>query len=69
MITDEAILVSVNKASAMISLSRPTLYKLMNSGAIHAVKSGGRTLIPVQSLRDYAASLATYSATNGPGEE
>lgn len=56
----EPILVSVNGAAAMLGISRPTIYKLLNSGALRAVKSGGRTLIPTQALRDYAGSLAPY---------
>jgi excisionase family DNA binding protein len=56
----EPILVSVIEAAKRLSLSRPTIYKLLNSGALHAVKSGGRTLIPMQALRDYAASLVSY---------
>lgn len=54
------ILLSVNDAAAALGTSRPTLYKLLNSGALHAVKMSGRTMIPVQSLRDYAASLPAF---------
>lgn len=56
----ELILVSVNNAAAMLGFSRVTIYKLLNSGALRAVKSGGRTLIPTQALREYAGSLAAY---------
>lgn len=41
----------------MISCSRPTLYKLIREGRIRAVKNGDRTLIPAQSLKDFAESL------------
>lgn len=41
----------------MISCSRPTLYKLIREGRIRAVKNGKRTLIPAQSLKDFAESL------------
>jgi excisionase family DNA binding protein len=56
----DPILVSVNSAAAMLGISRPTIYKLLNAGALRAVKSGGRTLIPMQALREYAASLPAY---------
>ncbi|MBW6523282.1 AlpA family phage regulatory protein [Sphingomonas sp. RHCKR47] len=61
------ILVSVDTAATMLGMSRPTVYKLLNSGALHAVKSGGRTLIPTQALRDYAETLSSYvpAAQNG----
>ena len=54
------ILLSVNDAAAALGTSRPTLYKMLNSGALRAVRMGGRTMIPAQALRDYAASLAAY---------
>ena len=57
----EPILVSVNNAAAMLGLSRPTIYKLLNAGALRAVKSGGRTLIPTQALHDYASGLSAYT--------
>jgi prophage regulatory protein len=65
----EPILVSVNNAAAMLGLSRPTIYNLLNAGALHAVKSGGRTLIPTQALRDYAESLEAYAPAAQGGEK
>jgi prophage regulatory protein len=56
----EPILVSTKTAAAMLGISRVTLYKLLNSGAVRAVKSGGRTLIPAQALRDYADALPSF---------
>jgi excisionase family DNA binding protein len=44
----DPILVSVQNAAAMLSSSRPTIYKLLNSGALPAVRNGGRTLIPME---------------------
>ncbi len=58
-----AILVSVKDACAMVSCSRPTLYKHMREGRITAKRSGGRTLIPVDSLREYAAALPDMMPT------
>lgn len=53
----DPVLLNVKAACGMISCSRPTLYKLMKEGRIRAVKNGRRTLIPAQSLKDFADSL------------
>ena len=65
----EPILVSVNNAAAMLGISRPTIYKLLNAGALRAVKSGGRTLIHTQALRDYAGTLSSYVPAAMSGEK
>lgn len=54
----EPLLLNVKDASKVIACSRATLYRLLSSGKLEFVKSGGRTLIPAQSLRDFAASLS-----------
>jgi hypothetical protein len=51
------ILVSIPQACAMIGRGTQAIYDLIGRGKIRAVKSDGRTLIVVQSLHDYAASL------------
>src|SRR5262249_51148396 len=51
------ILVSIPQASAMIGRGRQAIYDLIGRGKIRAVKSDGRTLVVVESLREYAASL------------
>jgi hypothetical protein len=51
------ILVSIPQASAMIGRGTQAIYDLIGGGKIRAVKSDGRTLIVVESLREYAASL------------
>ena len=51
------ILVSIPQACAMIGRGTQAMYDLIGAGKIRAVKSDGRTLIVVQSLHDYAASL------------
>lgn len=56
----EPILVSTKTAAAMLSICRATLYKLLKSGALRAVKGCGRTLIPMQALREYAESLPSF---------
>ncbi|QJU60412.1 helix-turn-helix domain-containing protein [Sphingomonas sp. AP4-R1] len=45
----------------MLGLSRATFYKLLSAGEVRAVKSGKRTLIPLESLREYAASLPAWA--------
>jgi hypothetical protein len=51
------ILCSITQASAMIGRGTQAIYDLIGGGKIRAVKSDGRTLIVVQSLREYAATL------------
>lgn len=55
--TIERILVSVEDAAVMVALCRATVFRLIGSGEIRTVKYGRRTLVPVQSLREWAASL------------
>lgn len=57
----EPLLLSVREAAAAISCSRATFYKLLHQGRIQGVKLGGRTLIPVESLKAYARALETDS--------
>lgn len=56
----EPLLLSINDAATMLATSRATLYKLLKTSALRAVKCGGRTLIPTQALREYVESLAAY---------
>jgi hypothetical protein len=51
------ILVSITHASEMIGRGTQAIYDLIGGGKIRAVKSDGRTLIVVDSLREYAATL------------
>jgi hypothetical protein len=51
------ILCSIPQASAMIGRGTQAIYDLIGGGKIRAVKSDGRTLIVVESLHEYAASL------------
>lgn len=54
---DHPILVSPDKGAAMIGCGKTFLYELINAGKIEARKQGRSTVIPVESLREYAASL------------
>jgi excisionase family DNA binding protein len=51
------ILVTIPQAAAMIGRGKTFIYGAISDGRIKAVKSGKRTLIVVESLRAYAASL------------
>jgi hypothetical protein len=51
------ILVSVPQASQMLGRGVSTIYDLIGGGKIRAVKSDGRTLVVVESLREYADKL------------
>jgi len=53
----EPILVSVPQAAQMIGRCVATIYGLIGSRSIRAVKSDGRTLVEVASLHEYAKSL------------
>jgi excisionase family DNA binding protein len=59
----DKLLVSVNEASEMLSISRVTFYKLINAGAVETVKSGHRTLVPVDALKAYVATLRGTAPT------
>jgi len=54
---NEVILVSPEDACGMIRCGKTFLYELINAGKIEAKKQGRSTVIPVESLRAYAASL------------
>jgi hypothetical protein len=51
------ILVPVRQACMIIGRGQSALYELIGAGKIRAVKSDGRTLVDVDSLREYARSL------------
>ena len=51
------LLVPVKQACTIIGRGQSALYELIGAGKIRAVKSDGRTLIDVDSLRAYAKGL------------
>jgi hypothetical protein len=51
------LLVPVKQACTIIGRGQSALYELIGAGKIRAVKSDGRTLIVVESLREYADNL------------
>ncbi len=44
--------VSVQFAARLLGLSRTSLYELLDSGALHSVKVGGRRLVPMAAIDD-----------------
>lgn len=59
----EPIFVGLEDAAVVLGCGRTTFYKLIANGEIRAVKQGRRTLIRVESLRDYAATLPDIEPT------
>jgi hypothetical protein len=55
--TIEPVFLPIPATSEFLSLSPASIYRLIGLGRLQAVKAGGRTLIVMQSARDYAASL------------
>jgi hypothetical protein len=62
----EPLAAPINEASRLSGLSRSELYRRLAAGDIHAVKNGSRTLVLMESVRSYLASLptATFRAPN-----
>lgn len=55
----DRISVSVKDAAAMTGLSKWTIYKRLDEGAIASAYDGTRRLVVVESLRSYIANLPT----------
>jgi excisionase family DNA binding protein len=58
----EALAYTVTDAKRVARIGRTKLYELIGSGALRAMKCGGRTLICADSLRRYLAHLPTLPA-------
>ena len=54
----DKILVSVDDACAMLSLSRSFFYRLVSTGRIKKIKIGRRTLFEVKTLMDFVTELS-----------
>jgi excisionase family DNA binding protein len=53
----QKVLASVEEGAAAIGVCRTLCYRLIKEGKLHAVKIGGRTLIPVSELAAFALRL------------
>jgi hypothetical protein len=59
----EPLLCSIQAATKLLGRSERWVFDAISKGEIKAVKSDRRTLIVVQSLKDYAASLPAAKGT------
>ena len=50
---DDKLLLSVNDALYMMSISRRTFYGLINSGQLESLKIGSKRLMPKDSIEKY----------------
>jgi excisionase family DNA binding protein len=60
----EPLSLSPEGAAEYLSLSKPTIYRLLAAGTIKGKRSGTRTLIDGKSVRSYFTSLPDYVAGN-----
>ena len=61
----EPLLCSVQAGTAIIARSERAIIDLVAQGKVKAVKSDRRTLLVVQSLKDYVSKLRTNSPAKG----
>jgi len=54
----ESIVVSISEAARALSLGRSKVYELINAGDLGVIKVGRRTLITVDSIRNFVQSKA-----------
>lgn len=57
----EPLCLGVKDAATFIGLSKSRLYELIGEGAIDARRLGGRTVVPVASLRSYVENAPRLS--------
>jgi len=53
----DPITVTVPTALRVIGIGNSKFYELVKTGRIRTIKCGRRTLVPMQSLRDFLASI------------
>jgi len=58
----EPMLISVEQAAEILSLSRSTVQRLMSSGHLASVKIGGSRRIPADAITEYVAQLTQPTA-------
>jgi excisionase family DNA binding protein len=59
----ERLAVRPQEAAVMLGESRSTIYRLIHTGALDAVKRGSTTLVLVASIKRHLASLPRFRAT------
>ncbi len=55
--------VSVDEASRLVKLSRPTIYSEINSGRLKSFSQGRRRLISLRALKDWIAAREREAST------
>ena len=64
--SSDKLLYSIPEASRALGRgSRTVIYDLLHQGKLRAVRMGGRTLIPRESLEEYVASLPAHNIGDG----
>lgn len=58
----DPIAVTIPVACQMTALGRSKLYQELSAGRLKACKAGKRTLVLVESIRNYVASLPAYQS-------
>jgi excisionase family DNA binding protein len=53
----EPVLVDTETARRMLGVGKTVLFRLLAENKLRRVKLGSKTLVPVQSIREFAASL------------
>lgn len=56
-------LLSVNQARQMLNIGKTKFYELLKSGAIPAKKLGRRTLVELDTVKQFKSELETYKPT------
>ncbi|MDZ4719653.1 MAG: helix-turn-helix domain-containing protein [Roseiflexaceae bacterium] len=60
----EPLLVRVEEAARMLSLSRSTIYEMMDAGDLPSVRHGTARRIPVAALRDWVVQQTQQSGVS-----
>jgi hypothetical protein len=62
----EPLLVSIPQTTQLIGRCTATIYELLGSGQLRGVKSDNRTLITMESIKEYVASLPSVQVAPRP---
>jgi len=60
----EPLLVRVEEAARMLSLSRSTIYEMLDAGELVSVRRGSARRVPVAALREWVARQAAAQASS-----
>jgi excisionase family DNA binding protein len=61
----EPLLVRVEEAARILSLSRSTIYEMMDAGELPSVRRGAARRIPVAALREWVVQQTTRGVIQG----